>query len=84
MSSTPVEVRDNLRQKGFFINDPDAEEIGASLIAKATCILDSKRGSVWSDEKRSKARKSIKKYSGENEETFLFNLMGHLLGKTCF
>ena len=44
MIPTAAEVRDNLRQDLLFNKDTDTEEIGASLIANATSILDSKRG----------------------------------------
>ena len=83
MTPLPSEVRENLLQKGSFIGDPEAAKIGASLIAKATRILDDKRGPAWSEEKRSEALKGINKYSSDNDWTFLFNLMRHLLGKTC-
>ena len=71
MSSTPIEVRDNLRSKWLFINDTAAEETGASLIAKATGILDQKRGLAWSEQKLSEALPGIKRYYQENEPTLL-------------
>ncbi|KAL9123564.1 MAG: hypothetical protein Q9217_007014, partial [Psora testacea] len=82
MVGTPYQVRDMLRRKWFFINDNEAKSIGAALITKAERILDSKRGSDWSEDKRLQVKEGIEDHCEELEATFVANLMKHLQGDT--
>ena len=75
MVGTPYQVRDLLRRKGLFINDKDAKAIGASLITKAQSLMDAKRGSDWSAEKRFQIKEGIEDYYEELEATFIVPFM---------
>lgn len=82
MVGTPYQVRDMLRRKILYIDHSEAEITGAALISKARGILDNKRLSAWSEDKRLQVQEGIKAYQGELESTFIVNLMRHLHGDT--
>lgn len=79
---TPLNMREILSRNMLFVNDKDARELGEAVINKAKAILDSKRGSDWSEEKQYEVQEAIEDYCEEAEATFVINLIEHILGKT--
>ena len=82
MVGSPYQVRHLLARHMLFIDAPAAKTIGDKLISEAKGILDRKRLSLWSEDKREQVQKGIMDYAMELEATFIVNLMNHLLGKT--
>ena len=82
MVGTAFQVRNTLRRNMLFYDENEARAPGAALIAKARGILNQKRGSDWSEEKRLQVMQGIEDYRQELEATFVVNLMKHLHGDT--
>ena len=82
MVGTAFQVRNTLRRNMLFYDENEARAPGAALVAKARGILNQKRGSDWSEEKRLQVMQGIEDYRQELETTFVVNLMKHLHGDT--
>lgn len=80
MVGTAFQVRNTLRRNMLFYDESEARAPGAALITKACGILNQKRGSDWSEEKRLQVMQGIEDYRQELDATFVVNLMKHLHG----
>ena len=70
MDGTVMQVRGILAQNFLFIDDPDAGEIGAAVIAKARSILQNRRGSGLTTPQAQEVVDRIRDVREEPETTF--------------
>lgn len=77
-------IRNLLHRNRMFVEYPDAESRGQTLVMKAKSIIDARRVSKMTDETADSIIETLQFYSTKNGKTFLINVWQLLVNETRF